>query len=1183
MSEISYLTINNAHNGMSIKITKPVRFHNLPEFKKFLQQSYLIDNVDNLFLLTSFGIKLNYNLINDINEVFVYDKRLFASNVDPSLINHYSQSEIQINEPKKSSLGSNNNHGPLKQNITSNLKINQGWARAVSQDSLVMEEYCRLLIKQINVIFKSLNTIFQFAGNFTNEIEKNFNNFFNYIKLINYKTLHKSWVQNYRKLQLFPSFKIGNTTVKLSDYLKQEELKSASDYIEKHLPTIVKKFNDLSKDINNVNDDKVKVDKFIESSRNDSIKKFKDLDLQGALETIQSNTKNIADDIENLSPGDLQQVFKTHRDVYSATIYDNAKIIYKDLLELEQFKDKLIRNSCQLFNTIANVQMRMVNVKTEMRRLAEDDASNDQPEDVGSENDEEGKVSYETINKVKKHEDYLSLTIDMPLLFGFALIEKRRQFEWSDFYSKGIINNASEQFSTIIEHEKLFRGIWWKKFGTFLSLIDNEPVATTLPHIDVTLVSNKQDSFSILHDLPIERDDIIKYISIVESSRVSKNFVELLNKNFKDLINCTNNMKKVTRIISSLSTFTSFTDNDKLKHLADEETTDEVIDFDLNLIKGLKSRIKKLENLLHQQQYRNLNNWPVIRNGSSVSMDNKMSMIIQPKAVTPPRTDPTQLLLRRASTKEAATTTGAGAGAGAGASTIKQSQTLDSSVIDKHLDNIRLKRSNNELQLKNEELYEQVKSKDEKIGQLEKKIELMKIEHQKKIDELMKQLNDKDEEFRVFKLENKMDHKEVESLNKKLATRDSRISELESKISHFTDLTTTSSKEVSELNKTITSLRNELNDAIHMKNDLLSNLSSKEAEFTKERNQFTSDMKNMQTKLDEVSEDYENLMELTQTKQKRHDLLINDLNNVIINLMNDIKRVIQEIFQYFLEYCFVLESMGLLLVKEDSIYKIKRVKGLKSKRSSSLGEEDILVMLLDVPNSNVIEDIEKEMSWVGGIPPLSSILPDSYSSGNESDSVVDRYNDQSLKLIQVFNDLFKFDSEQGNKFDKFLTTMAFKSNVQLQEDSSNTTRFFLNAISKRFRDVEGFAKRQTKENKVKEQEMKKLMHKFNNKITLNGFQENDLVLFLPTRIDRPDNEMNHEDEKFQPWAAFNIGAPHYFLKTNAIIGKDWFIGRVRKILEYQVTEENFSNLDINPFQLSVGVTWFMIEADEEKT
>ena len=111
--------------------------------------------------------------------------------------------------------------------------------------------------------------------------------------------------------------------------------------------------------------------------------------------------------------------------------------------------------------------------------------------------------------------------------------------------------------------------------------------------------------------------------------------------------------------------------------------------------------------------------------------------------------------------------------------------------------------------------------------------------------------------------------------------------------------------------------------------------------------------------------------------------------------------------------------------------------------------------------------------------------------------------------------------------------------------------------------------------------MKKLMHKFNNKITLNGFQENDLVLFLPTRIDRP-GEVN-EDEKFQPWAAFNVGAPHYFLKTREIIGKEWFIGRVQKIIGHEVTEENFSSLDDNPFQLSVGVTWFMIEADEEKT
>ena len=58
-------------------------------------------------------------------------------------------------------------------------------------------------------------------------------------------------------------------------------------------------------------------------------------------------------------------------------------------------------------------------------------------------------------------------------------------------------------------------------------------------------------------------------------------------------------------------------------------------------------------------------------------------------------------------------------------------------------------------------------------------------------------------------------------------------------------------------------------------------------------------MKALQLKLDEVNEDYENLMELTQAKQKKHDLIINDLNNVIINLMNDIKKTLLSVFEYF--------------------------------------------------------------------------------------------------------------------------------------------------------------------------------------------------------------------------------------------------------------------------------------------
>lgn len=98
---------------------------------------------------------------------------------------------------------------------------------------------------------------------------------------------------------------------------------------------------------------------------------------------------------------------------------------------------------------------------------------------------------------------------------------------------------------------------------------------------------------------------------------------------------------------------------------------------------------------------------------------------------------------------------------------------------------------------------------------------------------------------------------------------------------------------------------------------------------------------------------------------------------------------------------------------------------------------------------------------------------------------------------------------------------------------------------------------------------------------MNGFQIGDLVLFLPTRIDRAVEVAN---ESIQPWAAFNIGAPHYFLKVDdeeRTKNKEWMVGRVESIEENKVTDENAGDLSSNPFQLSVGVVWYLVEAKEE--
>ena len=127
--------------------------------------------------------------------------------------------------------------------------------------------------------------------------------------------------------------------------------------------------------------------------------------------------------------------------------------------DLQQFKNKLTKASLKAFNTIANLQMKMVGVKTEMKKITTED-------ETATEDSKVGDVNYKTISNVKKYEDYLSLTIDLPLIFGFSLIEKEDNLNGMIFYSKGIVNNVSEQLSTIIEHEKsvswnMVKEIWY--------------------------------------------------------------------------------------------------------------------------------------------------------------------------------------------------------------------------------------------------------------------------------------------------------------------------------------------------------------------------------------------------------------------------------------------------------------------------------------------------------------------------------------------------------------------------------------------------------------------------------------------------------------------------------------------------------------------------------------------------
>ena len=102
---------------------------------------------------------------------------------------------------------------------------------------------------------------------------------------------------------------------------------------------------------------------------------------------------------------------------------------------------------------------------------------------------------------------------------------------------------------------------------------------------------------------------------------------------------------------------------------------------------------------------------------------------------------------------------------------------------------------------------------------------------------------------------------------------------------------------------------------------------------------------------------------------------------------------------------------------------------------------------------------------------------------------------------------------------------------------------FSQIITTRVRDAEKYAKKWQKEARAYRDKSKRATADAENKIAYRQFKEGDLALFLPTNNGRP-------------WAAFNVNAPHFFLRENEAHrlggGRDWLLARISKVEERTV-------------------------------
>lgn len=172
---------------------------------------------------------------------------------------------------------------------------------------------------------------------------------------------------------------------------------------------------------------------------------------------------------------------------------------------------------------------------------------------------------------------------------------------------------------------------------------------------------------------------------------------------------------------------------------------------------------------------------------------------------------------------------------------------------------------------------------------------------------------------------------------------------------------------------------------------------------------------------------------------------------------------------------------------------------------------------------------------------------------------------------------------------------ASKFNEFIQDIDGFDIDAFSDAIAKRVKETEHITRKWQRETRAYRDKAHRAQSEAHEKIAFRTFKEGDLALFLPTR-----------NQATRPWAAFNVGAPHYFLReqdSHKLRTRDWLVARISKVEERVVDlSKSISGLnpasdrrsigdasdggasydDENPFELSDGLRWYLLDAAEEK-
>lgn len=813
--------------------------------------------------------------------------------------------------------------------------------------------------------------------------------------------------------------------------------------------------------------------------------------------------------------------------------------------------------------------------------------------------------------------DVIYGVFQMPMVYGSILIESVRRREWGDKIKTDSLNLA-EEMAVLRDEEQRRRKKWLKSMGDFISFSDS-----TTPGIEVNL-RGQEDEWP-----EVNRKEIETYIEDLRSKHSLANIADDLSQQFKDLDAPTRQQRRRAKAFKNGSVFDLgrssilLRGDDMVRSLQEEKTKLE------ERLKGSESRIRKLEDLLHRQNH----------------LSRPSSGNFGPEFPSSPASPLPDALSRRSSVSSRRVSMNQSPEDRA---LVQRIVSLEAELAAEKEAVQRLHKEAHAERQSNSDKYQEAQStKKDLIGNLEarqrefederrfleaevKKFRIRSEEVEEELDRLMDSREHEKQEAdeRIHQLEIDLQNAQASSaeevqrindLNERIRSQEEKERDLQAKIDdlehqqrnwsqkheencqalqaafmnlspggavppelpgvikaievlseglsiHARNADESASKAMAEnksLEERITQLESESEE--HARN-----LEEREAELARlnaELSHTRTQLNNSKTELDQERSRLNSLQSQVSAGESGSDALREKVVEEerkqveLLKKLADTETKVETACEAERQALLRFEARGSKChdLSSQLYAQIEKMGSMLEQMGFAIIQQDGHLVVQRASKVNALSGLGESLTQSG----IVSAKPDSV--------LLNWLHAESLE-------------EEEAKFSTFVESLAlFDVSV------------FGEAVVKRMKDIELLARKWSKEAKAYKpyrDKYHRVQSEAHEKIAYRSFKEGDLALFLPTR-----------NQAIRSWAAFNVGAPHYFLReqdSHKLQSRDWLLARINKIEERVVdlskslngvapdrhslgeASDGASLDDENPFELSDGLRWYLIDATEEK-